>query len=193
MKWIHGIQCWKHLNPDLQHACVTESFGPQLQLQLQLHNCTWCCTTATDVHTNAQTKYHLVIGVLEYLRGAIYRDRYTASRAALGVLKILRSAIYRGRYAASRTPLPCNTLQVSFDAKILHTLISPPHIFIQHKKISQNIGHMSNPPPATPDNLPTNGLDTILYHSAYLTTPNPWGGVRRSWKETEALTNVEIV
>ena len=48
MKWIHGIQCWKHLNPDLPHACVTESFGPQLQLVL--HNCTWCCTPATDVH-----------------------------------------------------------------------------------------------------------------------------------------------
>ena len=48
---------------------------------------------------------------------------------------------------------------------------------------------MSNLPPATHDNLPTNGLDTILYHSAYLTTPNPWEGVRRSWKETEALTN----
>ena len=27
MKWIHGIQCWKHLNPNLPHACVTESFG----------------------------------------------------------------------------------------------------------------------------------------------------------------------
>ena len=55
MKWIHGIQCWKHLNPDLPHACVTESFGPQLQLQLQLqlHNRTWCCTLATDVHTTA--------------------------------------------------------------------------------------------------------------------------------------------
>ena len=45
------------------------------------------------------------VGLLEYSRGAIYRGRYTASRAALGVLKILRSAIYRGRYTASRTPL----------------------------------------------------------------------------------------
>ena len=62
-----------------------------------------------------------------------------------------------------------------------------------HHKYSANIGHMSNLPPATPDNLPTNGLDTILYRSAYLTTPNPWEGVRRSWKETKALTNVEIV
>ena len=44
MKWIHGIQCWKHLNPDLPHACVTESFGPQLQLVL--HNCTCCYTPA---------------------------------------------------------------------------------------------------------------------------------------------------
>ena len=48
----------------------------------------------------------LVLGGLEYSRGAIYRGRYTASRAALGVLKISRSAIYRGRYTASRTPLP---------------------------------------------------------------------------------------
>ena len=92
-----------------------------------------------------------------------------------------------------RQSLPCNTNQVSFDAKILHTLSSTQQTFIQHKNFPQNIGHMSNPPPATPDNLPTTGLDTILYHSAYLTTPNPWGGVRRSWKETEALTKVEIV
>ena len=49
---------------------------------------------------------HLTVGVLEYLRGAIYRGRYMASRAALlGVLEISRSAIYRGRYGPSRTPL----------------------------------------------------------------------------------------
>ena len=51
MKWIHRIQCWKHLNPDLPHLCVTESFGPQLQLVL--HNCTWCSTPVTDVPTPA--------------------------------------------------------------------------------------------------------------------------------------------
>ena len=51
MKWIHGIQCWKHLNPDPPHACVKESF--ETQLQLQLHNCTWCCTNATAVNKNA--------------------------------------------------------------------------------------------------------------------------------------------
>ena len=37
------------------------------------------------------------VGVLEYSRGAIYRGRYTSSRAALGVLEISKSAIYRGR------------------------------------------------------------------------------------------------
>ena len=57
----------------------------QLQLQLQLHNRTWCCTPATDVQTHKVS--------------------------------------------------PFNTHQVSFDAKILHTLSSPPHIFIQDKKL----------------------------------------------------------
>ena len=51
---------------------------------------------------------------------------------------------------------------------------------------------MSNATPAIPDNLPTNGLDTVLYHSAYLTTPNAWEGVRRRLKETEKLTTTRV-
>ena len=47
MIWIQGIQCLNHLNPNLPHASVTESFGPQLQLVL--HTFTWCSTPATDV------------------------------------------------------------------------------------------------------------------------------------------------
>ena len=47
MIWIQGIQCLNHLNPNLPHASVTESFGPQLQLVL--HTFTWCSTPVTDV------------------------------------------------------------------------------------------------------------------------------------------------
>ena len=87
MKWIHGIQCWKHLNSDLPHACVTESFGPPTatatvtaQSHLVLHICNWCS------------------------------------------------------HKCPAKVSPCNTFQVSFDAKILHTLSSTTHSFIQHLK-----------------------------------------------------------
>ena len=58
--------------------------------------------------------------------------------------------------------------------------------------MSHNIGLLSSLPQATPNNLPKNGFDIILYHSAYLTTPNPWECVRRRWKETEKLTTTHI-
>ena len=65
------------------------------------------------------------LGVLEYLRGVIYRGRYTASQAALRVLEILRSAIYRGWYTASRTPL-LPTLLLSLSVSLLYsTLLTP--------------------------------------------------------------------
>ena len=38
--------------------------------------------------------------------------------------------------------LPCNTLQVSFDAKTLHTLSSTTHTLIQHKKIPKYWAHI---------------------------------------------------
>ena len=41
------IQCCKQLHPDLSHACMTERFGPHMQLVS--HTCAWCCTPATGV------------------------------------------------------------------------------------------------------------------------------------------------
>ena len=48
MKFIHRIQCCKHLNPICHmHTYVTESLG--LRLPLVAHTCAWCCTPATGV------------------------------------------------------------------------------------------------------------------------------------------------
>ena len=54
----------------------------------------------------------------------------------------------------------------------VHATINSPLVQIKNLKKS----HL---PSATPD-IFTSGLDTILYHSAYLTTPNPWEAFRRS-------------
>ena len=56
MKWIHGIQCCKHLHTDLSHACMRESLEPHLQLVL--HTCDWCSTLLDQLH-RVHHMYHM--------------------------------------------------------------------------------------------------------------------------------------
>ena len=132
MEWIHRIQCWKHLNPDLPHACVTESFGPQLQLVL--YTCTWGCTPANDVcrPTTSVATLLLVFQICEWCCALAAYFPYLGD-----------------------TNQSFTSIQVNFEANIC--IYQDPHSKTLYtiKKIS-----------ATPHNLPTNGLDTILYYSA---------------------------
>ena len=63
MKWIHGIQCWKHLNPDPPHARMTKSFGPD----------TWNPYIYTNMHliyTPSHPNTWPPPGVRVHIRGA---------------------------------------------------------------------------------------------------------------------------